>query len=121
MLKALGEKSISEGAAVWEEGRLPGAWEDAVVIPIRKPGKDPSKPTSYRPIALKTNVCKVMERVITQRLSYKLEKRGRLAGCQSGFRRGSNTMDAVVWSKNQLLTYSFILRKPMTRWGRGVC
>lgn len=31
--------------------RLPSAWKEAVVIPITKPGTNPSKPSSYRPIA----------------------------------------------------------------------
>ena len=34
------------------EGKIPSVWKEAVVIPIRKPGKDPGKPSSYRPIAL---------------------------------------------------------------------
>jgi hypothetical protein len=31
------------------EGKLPSVWKEAVVIQIRRPGKDPGKP--YRPIA----------------------------------------------------------------------
>ncbi|KAK6328902.1 hypothetical protein J4Q44_G00008800 [Coregonus suidteri] len=42
---------------VWEEGKLPGSWKEAVVVTIRKPRKDPTKPTSYRPIALTSHVC----------------------------------------------------------------
>ncbi len=77
-------KNIGEGALlkllhlynrVWEEGRLPKKWKEAIVIPIRKFGKDPSKPTSYRPIALTSNLCKIMERMIIERISYELEKR----------------------------------------------
>ncbi len=81
---------------VWKEGKLPVAWKEAVVIPIRKPGKDPRKPISYRPIALTSNLCKKMERLITERLSCEMEKRGLLVSCQSGFRKGRNTMDSVV-------------------------
>ena len=72
MLKHLGKgalvKVLQLYNRVWEEGRLPGAWKEAVVVPIRKRGKDPSKPTSYRSIALTSNMCKVMERMITERL-----------------------------------------------------
>ena len=100
MLKHLGEGGFSELRylynRVWKEGRLPNAWKEAVVIPIRKPGKDPSKPTNYRPIALTSNICKVMERMITERLSYEIEKRGMLASYQSGFRKGRHTMDSVI-------------------------
>lgn len=61
MLKYLGERALNKMLGlynkVWEEGKLPEAWKEAVVIPIRKPGKDPSKPTNYRPIALTSNLC----------------------------------------------------------------
>ena len=29
---------------VWEEGRMPGSWKEAIIIPIREPGKDASRP-----------------------------------------------------------------------------
>lgn len=60
---------------LWEEGRLQRTWREAVV-PTRKPGKDPSKPSDYRPIALASIVCKIMKRVITERLTYFIERRG---------------------------------------------
>lgn len=81
---------------------MPKTWKEAVVIPIRKPGKDPSKPISYRPIALTSNLCKIMERMITERLSYELEKKGKIANYQSGFRKGRSTMDAVVRLENEI-------------------
>lgn len=100
MLKHLGKgaslKLLHLYNRVWGERRLPGVWKEAIVIPIRKPGKDPSKPTSYRPIVLTSNICKIMERMVTERLSYELERRGLLVSCQSGFRRGRNTMDSVI-------------------------
>lgn len=40
---------------------VPAVWKHFLVIPIAKPGKDPSKATSYRPIALTCNMCKLME------------------------------------------------------------
>ena len=61
---------------VWQEEKLPGSGKQAVVVPIRKPGKDPTSPSSYRPIALTSYVCKLMERMITERLTYFLESGG---------------------------------------------
>ena len=29
---------------VWEEGRIPASWKETVIVPIRTPGKDTSKP-----------------------------------------------------------------------------
>ena len=36
---------------VWRKGKLPQIWKEAVVVPIRKPGKDFKNPGSNRPIA----------------------------------------------------------------------
>ena len=60
------------------EGKLPSVWKEAVVILIRKQGKDPGKPSSYRPIALTSNIGKIMERLVTERLTYEIEKKGLL-------------------------------------------
>ena len=95
MLAHLSDKVLVLYNRVWEEGKLPGSWEEAVVVPIRKPGKDPTRPTSYRPIALKSHVCKILERRITERVTHFLESRGLVSPHQSGFRKGRGTMDPV--------------------------
>ena len=81
---------------VWEGGCLPKEWKHAVIIPIVKPGKQADSPSSYRPIALTSVLCKIMERMITDRLVDKLEKGGFFVTHQSGFRQGRSTMDAVL-------------------------
>ncbi len=81
---------------VWEEGKVPNSWKEAVIVPIRKPGKDSTKRTNYRPIVLTSHICKLMERMVNERLMYIMEKQGMVTECQSGFRRGRGTMDAVV-------------------------
>ena len=43
------------------------------MIPIPKPGKDPTNPTNYRPIALTSCICKTMERMINRGLVWYLE------------------------------------------------
>lgn len=60
-------------------------------------GKEPSKPANYRPRALPSNLCKIMERMVTERLTHEVEKRGMF---QTNFRRARNTMDSVVMSEN---------------------
>lgn len=47
---------------VWHVGRLPTSWKEAVIIPIRKPGKNPSSPCNYRPIALTSHRGNIVER-----------------------------------------------------------
>lgn len=80
MLKQLGEESLLKLLEVlnkvWKEGKLPVARKEAlIVIPIRKSGKDPNKLTSYGPAALTSILCKIMERMITERLSFEMEKK----------------------------------------------
>ena len=81
---------------VWLEGDIPAAWKQSVIIPIRKPGKDAKNPSNYRPIALTSQIGKVMERMVNDRLVYWLETGGLLHSYQSGFRKGRGTMDPVV-------------------------
>ncbi|KAL2088359.1 hypothetical protein ACEWY4_015258 [Coilia grayii] len=87
---------------VWEEGRLPAGWKEAVIVPIKKPGKDASNPANYRPIALTSPLGKLMERLVSGRLMYFVEEKGLLARCQSGFRKGRNTIDSVVCLEHEI-------------------
>ena len=46
-------------------GDFPSDWRNAIIIPIPKPGKDPTKPTNYRPIALTSCICKTMAGILS--------------------------------------------------------
>jgi len=81
---------------IWEAGTLPKAWKHAIVLPFIKPGKDPSNADSYRPIALTSALCKVMERMITNRLNWYLEKNKLLNPMQTGFRKNKSTLDHIM-------------------------
>ena len=100
MLKHLDDMALEEILNmfnyIWGEGELPEKWKHAVIIPILKPGKDPSAPSSYRPIALTAVLCKVMERMVTNRLVYVLETNNFFANYQNGFRVGKNTLDSLA-------------------------
>ncbi|GBO00212.1 hypothetical protein AVEN_239574-1 [Araneus ventricosus] len=49
---------------IWTEKKYPSQWHEAIVIPILKPGKDPSNPLHYRPIDL-TNCLFIFDRKLT--------------------------------------------------------
>lgn len=106
MLKHLGiltqGKLLGLYNKVWEGGILPISWKDAVIIPIIKPGKDPTNPANYRPIALTSHVGKIMERMIVERLMFYLESKGLLSPHQNGFRKGRGTMDPVVFLETEV-------------------
>ncbi len=104
MLKHLGVlasiKLLGFYNEVWVKGKLPTGWKESVIIPIRKPGKDPSNPNNYRPIALTSHIGKIMERMITERMVFYLGSRGILSPFLSpfisGFGRGRGTMDPNI-------------------------
>jgi ribonuclease HI len=100
MLKNLSPSSINNILLlynrIWQEHSFPSCWKMATVIPILKPGKPPSDPLSYRPIALTNCLCKILEKMINTRLIYFLEKNNCLSPWQSGFRRGRSTVDNIV-------------------------
>lgn len=63
---------------VWKTGNIPPSWQEAIIIPIPKPGKDHSNVNNYRPIALTSCLCKTMERMINDHLIWTLEYDQRL-------------------------------------------
>ena len=58
---------------IWSDHEFPSAWRIAITIPFHKPGKDKHNPQNYRPIALTSCLCKLMERMVNIRLVYHLE------------------------------------------------
>lgn len=87
MIKHLSDKALNIMLdfcnKVWREEILPKSWKEALIIPVKKPGKDYSNPNSHRPIALTSHLGKIMEK--TDRLMYHLEKGKKLSPNQSGF------------------------------------
>jgi len=81
---------------IWEKCYIPKEWKHAVVLPIPKAGKDPHDPSSYKPIALTSTMCKIMERLIANRLIWHLEKHKLLNNAQTGFRRNRSTIDQII-------------------------
>jgi hypothetical protein len=60
-------------------------WKHARVISILKPGKDPSLPSSYRPISLLDATGKLFEKILLSRILSEVSGRGPLRDEQFGF------------------------------------
>ncbi|KAI4472285.1 hypothetical protein M0802_016977 [Mischocyttarus mexicanus] len=78
---------------IWKKQVFPDKWREAIVIPIPKSNKDHSNPSNYRPISLTCNLCKVMEKIVNNRLRWKFESTHYLSPMQSGFRKYRYTND----------------------------
>ncbi|XP_055633637.1 uncharacterized protein LOC129773979 [Toxorhynchites rutilus septentrionalis] len=83
-------------------GYFPSCWKSAKVIPIRKPGKDPTSPSSYRPISLLSGLSKLFEKAIYQRLLISAEGNNILIDEQFSFRKGRSTIHQLIRVTNIL-------------------
>ena len=81
---------------IWHEHTFPTEWSLSVILPFRKPGKDGTQPLHYRPIALTSCICKVMERMVNIRLVWNLERDDVFHPNQYGFRKCRSTTDVLV-------------------------
>ena len=81
---------------IWISGNFPSDWRKAIVIPIPKPGKDPTNPTRYRPITLTRCISKTMKRMINRKLVWYLDSYNLLTNLQCGFRSRRSTVDHLV-------------------------
>ncbi|CAK1597373.1 unnamed protein product [Parnassius mnemosyne] len=102
---------------IYISSNIPLSWSNQIVIPILKPGKDPKEASSYRPIALSSTFCKILEHLIKNRLEWFLEHNNILAKSQFGFRKGKSTLDSLsilttdirlAFSKNEYLVGCFL-------------
>ncbi|GFV66783.1 probable RNA-directed DNA polymerase from transposon X-element [Trichonephila clavipes] len=111
-------------------GYFPIAWKTATVIPILKPGKDPTQAESFRPIALLSILGKVAEKIILTRLYHHVDTKNILIPEQHGFRpdlstthqllRVVETIKSGLKDKNRLVRFSSISKKPSTASGEKV-
>jgi hypothetical protein len=70
---------------------FPPVWKHPRVISILKPGKDPSLPSSCRPISLLDTIGKMFEKILLSRILSEVRGRGLLRDEQFGFRPKHST------------------------------
>jgi Reverse transcriptase (RNA-dependent DNA polymerase)/Endonuclease-reverse transcriptase len=81
-------------------GYFPDQWKPSILITIKKPRKEPTHPSSYRPIALLSSVSKVFEKVILHFLRNEIGQSIRPE--QHAFREGHSTTTQLVNLVDQL-------------------
>ena len=80
----------------WRERWVPQEWREATIALILKAGKNPADIGNFHPIALTYHLAKLMERLVTTRLTWWLEKNSALSPIQAGYRRGRSTEDQCL-------------------------
>lgn len=85
----------------FNSGHCPAAFKIAVVKPIFKTG-DKLNVTNYRPISLISNIAKVFETLLKNRIISYLNKHKIISERQFGFRENKSTQDAIVYLTNKL-------------------
>ena len=84
--------------------QIPDQWRSSIVVPIYKKRGSQADVKNYRPIAMISATCKVMEKVVTLQLSSYLESNQLLSAHQYGFRSRRSTTSQLlqslsVWSR----------------------
>ena len=79
----------------FKQGKVPDMWKNAHVTPIHKKGLK-CVPLNYRPVSLTSNVCKIMERIVKDRLTKELNDKNWLTNVQHGFRSRKSTTSNLI-------------------------
>ncbi|GBO14498.1 RNA-directed DNA polymerase from mobile element jockey [Araneus ventricosus] len=77
-------------------GHFPTRWNTATVVPILKPGKDPTDTASYRPISLLPILSKIAELLVLKRLNNYLKENNVLCPEKFGFRENLSTSHQLI-------------------------
>ena len=82
---------------IWRRGEIPSPWKAANIKFLRKAGKtDYYSPSAYRPISLTCVMCKLMERIILERMVAYIEGNRLIDATQEGFRKNHSTTTALL-------------------------
>ena len=78
-----------------EVGETPEDWRSANVTPIFKKG-DRNDPANYRPVSLTSQVCKVLESIVREKMFEHLKRNNLLSNEQHGFREGRSCLSNLL-------------------------
>ena len=80
------------------QGKLPGQWKVAKIVPLKKGNKDDyTLPKNYRPISLLATLGKIMEAVMAARIAYRTEVHKLLPNNHFGARKQKSTVLAISY------------------------
>ena len=80
-----------------DTGEVPEDWRTANITPIHKKG-DRAEPSNYRPVSLTSQVGKVLETFIRDKIVEHLTENNLLSEAQHGFRKGRSCLTNLLES-----------------------
>lgn len=92
---------------IYDQGKMPNAWRESVIIPIYKGKGDIQECGNYRGIKLMSHTMKIWERIIERRIRNETE----IGDQQFGFMPGRGTMDAIFAVRQMMEKYGEKQRK----------
>ena len=75
---------------------FPSPWKTAKIVPVPKPKKPKTSPSSYRPISLLNTLSKILENLILKRMLEHIDEHDLLNPDQFGFTAGHSTVQQLV-------------------------
>ena len=86
-----------------ETGVIPDIWKTANVTPIYKKGCK-SDPNNYQPVSLTSTVCKLLEKLVRNKIELHMQEHHLWTDCQHGFRSGRSCCTQLLgviddWSR----------------------
>ncbi|CAM5087852.1 unnamed protein product [Natator depressus] len=99
VLKELAYEIASPLARIFNEsvnsGVVPYDWRIANIVPIFKKGEK-SDPGNYRPVSLTSVVCKVLEKILKEKVVKDIEVNGKWDKIQHGFTKGRSCQTNLI-------------------------
>jgi hypothetical protein len=100
MLQHLGNSALGTLLDIfnlsWRQGQIPQCWKEAIMMPILKKGKNRSTVLSYRSINKTSCSCKLMDRIINNRMQMYIESENIIGHEQAAFRQYKSTEDQTT-------------------------
>ena len=87
-----------------KEGVVPVDWKHAVVTAIYKKGNK-TDPGNYRPVSLTSVICKILEKIIKDKMTKFLEENNLLSDLQYGFRQKRSCVTQLLSVLNKITKY----------------
>ena len=84
---------------------IPNDWKIGIITPVYKNNGKPELPASYRPISLTSIICKLLERIISDRFTAYLRSNSLISQQQHGFLSKRSTMTNMLNFFNDLTSY----------------